>query len=45
MAPITTMVDMMFHRDLKIDELNKKRKLFSIDIYNIKITSINSKKL
>ena len=35
MAPITTMVDVMFHRDLKIDELNKEREMISNDIYNI----------
>ena len=35
MAPITTMVDVMFHRDLNIDELNKEREMISNDIYNI----------
>ena len=35
MTPITTMVDVVFHRDLKIDELNKERELISNNIYNI----------
>ena len=34
-TPITTMIDEIVHRDLKIVELNKKRERFSNDIYNI----------
>ena len=30
------MNDDIFHRNLKIDELNRKRQLFSNDLYNIK---------
>ena len=35
MTSITSMIDEIFHRDFKIDELNRKRKVFSNDVYNI----------
>ena len=36
MTTITTMIDEIFNLDFKIDQLNKKREIFSNDTYNIK---------
>ena len=35
-TPIITMIEDIFNRDLKIDELNKKIEIFRNDVYNIK---------
>ena len=36
LLPITSMAYEIFHRDLKRDKLNKKREIFSNNIYSIK---------
>ena len=36
-TPRSAMINEIFHRDFKIDELNRKREMSSNDIYNIKI--------
>ena len=33
---MTSMIDEIFHRDLKIDELNRERFFYSNNVYNIK---------
>ena len=35
MIPITSMTDEIFHRNLKINLINRKREVFSNEVYNI----------
>ena len=45
MTPITIMTNEIFNYELKIDELNKKREIFSNDVYNIKIYEYQLKEI